>query len=70
MVYCVNLIILCVKMRTRLLFLLFYSLLTISLFALPTDLQFRHFSVEDVLSSNCVRALLQDKYGFIWAGTD
>ena len=57
-------------MKTRLLFLLFYSLLSISLLALPKDLQFRHYSVEDGLSSTCVRALLQDKYGFIWAGTD
>ena len=34
------------------------------------DLCFRHFSVEDGLSSNSVRALMQDKYGFLWIGTD
>lgn len=31
---------------------------------------FRHLSVEDGLSSNMVRTLLHDKYGFIWIGTD
>lgn len=31
---------------------------------------FRHLSVEDGLSSNMVRTLLHDKYGFIWVGTD
>ena len=40
------------------------------LFAASNDLCFRHFSVEDGLSSNSVRALMQDKYGFLWIGTD
>ena len=35
-----------------------------------TDFWFRHFSVEDGLSSNSVRAIMQDKYGFMWLGTD
>ena len=56
-------------MKTKLLLFLFIFLPTF-LFALPHDLHFRHFSVENGLSSNCVRTLLQDKYGFIWAGTD
>ena len=38
--------------------------------AASTDLGFRHFSVEDGLSSNSVRAIMQDKYGFMWLGTD
>ena len=32
--------------------------------AASTDFWFRHFSVEDGLSSNSVRAIMQDKYGF------
>ena len=28
-----------------------------------TDFWFRHFSVEDGLSSSAVRAIMQDKYG-------
>lgn len=31
---------------------------------------FRHITAEDGLSSNHVRSLMQDSYGFIWAGTD
>ena len=38
--------------------------------AASTDFGFRHFSVEDGLSSNSVRAIMQDKYGFMWLGTD
>ena len=38
--------------------------------AAPTDFWFRHFSVENGLSSNTVRAIMQDKYGFMWLGTD
>lgn len=38
--------------------------------AASTDFWFRHFSVEDGLSSNSVRAIMQDKYGFMWLGTD
>lgn len=38
--------------------------------AASTDFCFRHFSVEDGLSSNSVRAIMQDKYGFMWLGTD
>lgn len=38
--------------------------------AAPADFWFRHFSVEDGLSSNSVRAIMQDRYGFMWLGTD
>ncbi|GAB6981421.1 hybrid sensor histidine kinase/response regulator transcription factor [Phocaeicola sartorii JCM 17136 = DSM 21941] len=37
---------------------------------MPNDFRFRHFSVEDGLSSNSVRAIMQDKYGFLWIGTE
>lgn len=47
-----------------------FLLLPAMLLALPADFRFRHFSVEDGLSSNSVRALLQDKYGFLWMGTE
>lgn len=31
---------------------------------------FRHITVEEGLSSNYVRSLMQDSYGFVWIGTD
>lgn len=54
----------------RLVLSLLNLLIPILLFAASNDLCFRHFSVEDGLSSNSVRALMQDKYGFLWMGTD
>lgn len=45
-------------------------LLPILLFATSSNFRFRHFSVEDGVSSNSVRAILQDKFGFLWFGTD
>lgn len=38
--------------------------------AIPVNFRFKHFSVEDGLFSNSVRALLQDRRGLIWFGTD
>lgn len=37
---------------------------------ISADLRFRRFSVENGLSSNTIRSLMQDKYGFLWIGTD
>ena len=54
----------------RLVLLLLNLLMPMILFAASNDLCFRHFPVEDGLSSNSVRALMQDKYGFLWIGTD
>lgn len=54
----------------RLVLLLLNLLMPMILFAASNDLCFRHFSVEDGLPSNSVRALMQDKYGFLWIGTD
>lgn len=44
-------------------------LFALSAFA-GNDFRFRHFTVENGLSSNTVRAILQDKRGYIWMGTD
>lgn len=46
------------------------GILPLILSAASTDFWFRHFSVEDGLSSNSVRAIMQDKHGFMWLGTD
>lgn len=54
----------------RLLLLILNIIIVIVSYAIPNDLRFRHFSVEDGLSSNSVRAIIQDKYGFLWIGTD
>lgn len=57
-------------MRTLycLLFLLSYSLLGYT--ALPTHFQFRHYNIENGVSSNGIASILQDQKGYIWLGTD
>jgi signal transduction histidine kinase/ligand-binding sensor domain-containing protein len=35
----------------------------------PRDLRFKHITVEDGLSQNWVKAIIQDRYGFMWFGT-
>lgn len=34
------------------------------------DLKFIHYTTADGLSSNCVRAIVQDEEGFVWFGSD
>ena len=36
----------------------------------PESARFRHFTVEHGLSQNTVRAILQDRHGFLWAATE
>lgn len=51
--------------------LVIYLLLSVLLtYGESTNFQFRHYSVENGLSSNAVRSMIQDKNGFIWFGTD
>jgi ligand-binding sensor domain-containing protein len=38
--------------------------------AQPKRLQFRHLTTDDGLSHSWVHSIIQDKYGFIWVGTD
>lgn len=33
-------------------------------------LKFRHFTTDNILSSNCVRAIVQDSIGYVWIATD
>ncbi len=52
-----------------------YSLLVIflvlpALAAAPRTFNFRHYTVDNGLSSNIVRSILQDSRGFIWIGTE
>lgn len=37
---------------------------------LPMQFHFRHYNIENGISANNISALLQDKKGFIWIGTD
>lgn len=37
---------------------------------LPTHFQFRHYNIENGVSSNSISAILQDSHGYIWLGTD
>jgi ligand-binding sensor domain-containing protein len=39
-------------------------------FAQHPELRFKHLTVEDGLSQSTVRAIFQDKAGFMWFGTD
>lgn len=53
--------------------LLSFSVLLLScigLYAQASGKTFRHITVEDGLSSNHVRSIIQDRFGFVWAGTD
>ena len=47
----------------------FLSALTLSA-AINYEFRFRHLTVENGLSSNGIRAIVQDKHGYIWFGTD
>ena len=38
--------------------------------AVPDNVHFRNITMEDGLLSNTVRNVVQDRYGFIWMGTD
>jgi signal transduction histidine kinase/ligand-binding sensor domain-containing protein/CheY-like chemotaxis protein len=38
--------------------------------AATSDFSFRHYTVDNGLPSNAVRAVIQDGFGFIWFGTD
>jgi len=52
---------------------LFISFLAIFLSVAKADpriFSFRHYTVDNGLSSNIVRSILQDKRGFIWIGTE
>src|SRR6188508_340688 len=49
------------------LFLLF--ILSQYCFAQPANISFQHYNTETGLSSNLVRHVIQDKYGFLWIGT-
>lgn len=49
-------------------FFVFILALQISI-AQPANISFQHYTTENGLSSNLVRQVVQDKYGFIWIGT-
>ena len=50
--------------------LLITSLLTILLLNARDDYRYRNITMNDGLTANAVRNIVQDKYGFIWFGTD
>ena len=56
------------KMQIRLLLVLCFSFFFQSMAGL--NFRFRHITVENGLSSNIVRCLIQDKRGFVWIGTE
>lgn len=56
--------------KTYLTGFLLLLLLICSTYANAINLRFKHYMVEDGLSSNTVRSVLQDKKGFIWIGTE
>lgn len=56
-------------MKKKILIIMVLIVFCVSVVA-SADFRFRHFSVENGLSSNTVRAIIQDKYGFMWFGSD
>lgn len=51
-------------------FLYLCSVLMVAAQSLPNEFRFRHYTVEDGLSSNSVRSIIQDRRGYIWFGTE
>jgi len=54
---------------TRVIFSIIASLLTAASWA-AVDFRFRHYTVDDGLPSSTVRAIVQDRMGFMWFGSD
>lgn len=54
--------------------ILFTALLALHCLLLPAlnnqRIRFRHYTVSEGLTSNTVRAIIQDHHGFVWFGTD
>lgn len=57
-------------MRTLICLLIFLSVGLWGNAALPTHFQFRHYNIENGVSSNGIASILQDQKGYIWLGTD
>ncbi len=57
-------------MKKILLTLALLSAVALKASSLSGNLVFRHLTIEEGLSSNMVRAMTQDSYGYIWIGTD
>lgn len=55
--------------KSKIRFILFVVLLTLSFHSITQPYYFRHYQVEDGLSNSTVHTCLQDKKGFIWLGT-
>ncbi len=51
-------------------FTLIFILLLVNQNLIGQSINFKHITVENGLSNNDVNTLIQDKYGFIWFGTD
>ncbi len=54
----------------NLILLLFLALHASALWGLSDGLRFTHLSVDDGLSQNSIRSLMQDRRGFMWFGTE
>jgi ligand-binding sensor domain-containing protein len=50
------------------LFIILISVLKVN--ALPKNIHFKHLTINDGLSHSWIHSIIQDKYGFIWVGTD
>jgi len=57
-------------MLQKLLFVLIFTLCALTKSWGINDFQYRHIGMEDGLAANTVRHIAQDKYGYIWFGTD
>lgn len=56
--------------KTICLFVSLFAFIAIQAQTLSASFRFRHYTVEDGLSSNSIRSLLQSKQGYIWFGTE
>lgn len=54
----------------RLLHIIFVTIVAATTSLAATDFRFRHYTVNDGLPSATVGAIVQDKMGFMWFGSD
>lgn len=57
-----------IKLYCSFIFVLFHSIVSISLLA-QTAIRFERITVEDGLSQSAITSMVQDKYGYLWIGT-
>jgi PAS domain S-box-containing protein len=54
----------------RIFYCLLFAVVTLPLFAQRPELRFKHLTVDDGLSQSWIHCIYQDKFGYVWFGTE